>query len=130
MPDSATSTRSPGHQRRQPAEGGRVDVEGLEVAGVDADQLGAEGDGPLGLRLVVHLDQHGQAELAGLVVQPVQVVVVERRDDQQRQVGTGRPGLEQLVAVDDEVLAQQRVCRPPRAPRAGRRGCRRSDAPR
>ena len=76
-----------------------VDLEGLEVAGVDADQLGAERDRALGLGLVVHLDQHGQAELAGLVVQPAQVVVVERGHDQQREVGAGRAGLEQLVAA-------------------------------
>ena len=88
-----------GDQRREPAEGVGVDVEGLEVAGVDADQLGAELDRALGLRLVVHLDQHGQPELARLVVQPAQLVVVERGDDQQDQVGAGGAGLEQLVAA-------------------------------
>jgi hypothetical protein len=45
----------------------------------------------------VHLDQHGQAELARLVVQPAQLVVVERGHDQQREVGAGGAGLEQLV---------------------------------
>ena len=80
--------------------------EGLEVAGVDADQLGAQGDGPLGLGLVVHLDQHGQAQLAGLVVEPAQVVVAQCGDDQQGEVGARGSGLEELVALDDEVLAQ------------------------
>ena len=96
------------HQGRQLGERGLVDVEGLEVAGVDADQLGAQRDRTLGLGLVVHLDQHGQAELAGLVVQPAQVVVGQRRDDEQHEVGAGRAALEELVALDDEVLAQQR----------------------
>ncbi len=108
MPDSATFTRSSGIEGRQPAEGVLVDLEGLEVAGVDADQLGAERDGALGLGLVVHLDQHRQAELAGQVVQAAQPVVVEGGHDEQHQVGAGGPGLEHLVGLDHEVLAQQR----------------------
>ena len=95
-------------QRREPAEGVRVDLEGLQVAGVDPDQLGAQRHGPLGLGLVVHLDQHGHAELAGLVVERPQRGVVERGHDQQHQVGAGRAGLEHLVGIDQEVLAQQR----------------------
>ena len=65
-------------------------------------------DGTGGLGLVVHLDEHGHPELAGLVVQPAQQVVVERGDDQQDQVGAGGAGLEHLVGLDHEVLAQQR----------------------
>ena len=42
-----------------------VDLEGLEVAGVDADDPGAGVDGPVDLLLVVHLDQRGQAEGLG-----------------------------------------------------------------
>lgn len=34
--------------------------------------------------------------------------IVERRHDQQDEVGAGSPGLVDLVGVDDEVLAQQR----------------------
>ena len=37
-----------------------------------------------------------------------QLVGLERRDDQQDRVGAGRRGLVDLVAVDDEVLAQDR----------------------
>ena len=130
MPDSATSTRSAGTSGASRAERVGVDLERLEVAGVDADQLGAERDRALGLGLVVDLDQHGQPQLAGGVVEAAQLVVGQRGDDQQRQVGAGRPRLEQLVVGDDEVLAQQRVRRPRPAPRAGRRGCRRTGAAR
>ena len=87
MPDSATSTRSSGTSGASRREGVVVDLEGLEVAGVDADQLGAEGDRALGLRLVVDLDQHGQAELAGLVVQPAQL---RRRRARPRSAAPGR----------------------------------------
>ncbi len=87
-----------GDEGREPAEGVVVDREGLEVAGVDADELGAEGDRALGLGLVVDLDEHGQPELARLVVQAAQVVVVERGHDQQDEVGAGRAGLDELVA--------------------------------
>ncbi len=71
-------------------------------------ELGAQLDGALGLGLVVHLHQDGQPQLAGLVVEPAQRVVVEGSHDQQRQVGAGGPALDQLVGADDEVLAQHR----------------------
>ena len=72
MPLSATRDHVVGQQRRQPAEGVGVDLEGLQVAGVDADQPRAERERALGLGLVVHLDQRGQAELAGVVVERLQ----------------------------------------------------------
>ena len=97
-----------GDQRREPGEGGVVDLEGLEVAVVDPDELGAQGDRALGLGLVVDLDERGEPELAGLVVEAAQGVVVQRADDQQGQVGAGGAGLDELVAGDDEVLAQHR----------------------
>ena len=95
-------------QRCQPAERPGVDVEGAEVAGVDPDQLRAEVDRALGLGLVVDLDEDRQAELAGLVVEPAERGVVEGGDDQQGEVGSRGPGLEELVGGDDEVLAQER----------------------
>ena len=107
MPDSATLTRSSGTSgaSRAKVSGPR---QGLEVAGVDPDQLGAERDRALGLGLVVDLHQHRQAQPAGLVVQRAELVVAQRRHDQQREVGSGGTGLHQLVVGDDEVLAQDR----------------------
>ncbi len=75
------------HQRREPAEGVGVDVEGLEVAGVDADQLGAEVDGAGGLGLVVHLDEHRHARARG----PGRAAgAAGRRRGRRRSAGPGR----------------------------------------
>ena len=97
-----------GDQPHQPGEGVAVDLEGLEVAGVDPDDVGPHRQGALDLDLVVDLGQHGQPERAGLVVQLAEQPVVERGHDQQHQVGSRGAGLEQLVAGHHEVLAQER----------------------
>ena len=58
---------------------------------------------------VVDLDEHVEAELAGLArAASAACAVVERGDDQQHRVGAGGARLVQLVGVDDEVLAQHR----------------------
>ena len=98
--------RTVGDERDEAGERVGVDVEGLEVAGVDADDGGTGVDGPVGLVLVVHLDQGGHAEVAGEPCMPDQVVLGQGGDDEQDEVGAVRPGLEQLVVVDHEVLAQ------------------------
>ena len=97
-----------GDQRGQPGEGRRLDLEGLQVAGVDADHRGAGVHGPLDLVGGVRLDQRGEPDRAGPLDQRDQLGVGQRGHDQQDQVGAGRPGLEELVGGDDEVLAQHR----------------------
>ncbi len=46
-----------GHAGQQVGDGAGVDLEGLEVAGVDADEHGVERQGPVELGGVVHLDR-------------------------------------------------------------------------
>ena len=65
MPLSPTSSRSAGHQRREPLGGLERRLEGPQVAVVDADQPRAKLQRPLHLGLVMHLDQHVHAELEG-----------------------------------------------------------------
>ncbi len=89
-------------------EGAVVDLEGLEVAGVDADERGADVEGALHLGGVVDLDEDGEAEPAGLGVEVLERRLVETGDDEQHEVGAGGAGLPQLVGRDDEVLAQHR----------------------
>ncbi len=81
-----------------------------EVAVVDADQVGIDGlERALELLLVVHLDEDVEVELrAPAPCSGASVVVVERGDDQQDRVGARDRGLDDLVGVDDEVLAQDR----------------------
>ena len=54
------------------------------------------------------LDEHGQPQRASRAMQSRQRRVVERADDEQHGVGAGQARLEQLVFVDDEILAQHR----------------------
>ena len=85
-----------------------VHPEVLQVAGVDADHLGAGLAGALDLLAGVGLHQHGHAKLVRQSEQMPEPLVVERRDDQQHQIGAVGAGLENLVVGDDEVLAQHR----------------------
>ena len=55
---------------------------------------------------VVQLDERLKAEFEGLPVQSREPVVRQALRDQQDRVGPGGPGFEQLVAVEDEVLAE------------------------
>ena len=75
-----------------------VHLERVQVAGVDADHLGAGLERAVGLLLGVHLDQRGHAERLDAVEQRDQRVLLQRGDDQQHQVGAVRPGLVHLVA--------------------------------
>ena len=64
------------------------------------------GEGPVELGLVVDLDQHVEVELAGEVVEVGELLVVERRGDQQYAVGTHDAGIGDIAGVDGEVLAE------------------------
>ena len=108
MPDSATATASSGIERAQPGEHASVHRQGLEVARVDADDPCPGVDRAPGLVLVVDLDQGGEAQLLGQLAKRDEVALPERGDDEQDEVGTERPGLEHLVGLDGEVLAQHR----------------------
>ena len=74
---------------------------------------------PLELGLVVHLDEHVEAELAGEGVEVDELVVVEGRHDEQHGVGAHDPGAHHVPGIDREVLAEHGQRRPPS--RAARR---------
>jgi hypothetical protein len=59
----------------------------------------------------VDLDQAVEVEQPRLLVEQRQVLVLQRRDDQQHGVGTVHRRLVELVDVDDEVLLQDRQAR-------------------
>ena len=85
-----------------------VDLQRVQVAGVHPDQAGPGVDRALGLGHVVHLDERGQPEGLGTLDERDEGRLLERGDDEQHEVGTGLARLPQLVAGDDEVLAQHR----------------------
>ena len=107
-PDSAIRTTCVGDVRRDPGEDRAVDLQGAQVAGVDADDVGARVDRAADLLDGVALDERRQAERLGALDEGHQRVLLECGDDEQSQVGPVDPGLPQLVARDDEVLAQHR----------------------
>src|SRR6185503_1871066 len=67
-----------GQARRDPLEHAAVDLERPEVARVDADHLGPGLQRPVGLGLVVHLDQRGHAERLDPLDEADQRVLLER----------------------------------------------------
>ena len=81
-------------------------------------------DGARQLVLVVHLDEGREPQLPRALLQAHEIGLLQRRDDQQDGVRAVRTRLEQLVLVDDEVLAQER-----QAPRRARTAARCSSAP-
>ena len=66
---------------------------------------------------VVDLHEHVEVERERVAVQPLQLARLQRGDDQQDRVGARDRRLEQLVRVDDEVLAQDRQLAAARAAR-------------
>ena len=60
------------------------------------------------LRLGVALHDRGQPDRAGPLDERYQRVLLQGGDDQQDEIGAVGEGFPQLVARDDEVLAQQR----------------------
>jgi len=97
-----------GDERRESREGAAVDLQRSQVAGVDADHLGTGVKRPKDLDLVVHLDQRRHAQGLGAFAQRHQCRLVERRHDQQDDIGAVRTSFPQLIAGHHEVLAQQR----------------------
>ena len=76
MPLSLDQQHVGRRERRQPLGRRQVDRERAQVAVVDADQLGAGGDGAPQLVLVVHLDQGVEAARRPLAEQRGQLAVV------------------------------------------------------
>ena len=77
-----------------------------KIAVVDADQRGAGVEHALQILRLVQLHQRRHAQLARLVEQLPQIAVVEALGDQQHRVGPGRAGFDQLIRVENEILAQ------------------------
>ena len=119
MPDSVTSKRSAGTSAQQVERGVERDLEGAQVAVVDADQRRLQPQRAVQLGAVVHFDQHRHAERLRRGLEVGQLRVVEDRRDQQDAVGADRARLVDLVGVDDEVLAQHRQLAGTRAPARG-----------
>ncbi len=96
------------HQRREPLGGREVDPQRVEIAVVDADDVGAQPDRSTHLVDAVGLDQHVHAEPARCRHHRGRFLVAEHGEDHQHRVGAVPPGFGHLARVDDEVLGEDR----------------------
>ncbi len=100
------------HQRRQFAAGLQIGNKSMQITVVDADQQ--RFGKPLQLQhaldfgFIVHFQQHIHFQLACMQKQLLQSAVAERCGNQQNGIGTDCARLDDLVMIDDEVLAQNR----------------------
>ena len=108
MPLSPTTMRSDGIRGASSSLTLERDLEGAQVPVVDADELGAERQGAVQLRPVVHLDQHVHAEIVSGVDQRAGLVVRDARHDDEDAVGAPGAGLVDLIGLEQEILAQGR----------------------
>src|SRR5450755_2110754 len=92
----------------KPREQRTVDLEGAQVARVDPDHARTCLDGSVDLSLVVDLDEWGQPKGLRAFDQRHQRTLIERRNDEEDEVGAVRQRFPQLIRVVDEVFAQQR----------------------
>ena len=80
----------------------------LEIAGVDADDLRPRMARTVDFLTRMGFDQCGHAQIVGELHQLGEAVIVKRRDDEEHQIRSMRPGFPDLVFIGDEVLAQHR----------------------
>ena len=85
-----------------------VHVERLQVALVHPDHPSLGPQGPVQLALVVHFDEGGQRERLGQCGEPPQLVVVQRRHNEEHGVRAHEPGIGHVGLAHGEVLAQDR----------------------
>jgi hypothetical protein len=96
------------HAWREPLRRGERGIERLEVAVVDADQLGTEAKRPLELSLVMHFSQQVHSERPRRKFQVARECVIHGGHDDEDAVGTESARLKHLIWVDHEILAQAR----------------------
>src|SRR5215472_6648736 len=84
------------HEFSEPERGIEVNLKGMQVAVVHADDLAAGVEGALQFSGIVHLAQHVELPLAGAEVKPRQLTFGERGDDQQDSVRMKCPRFQEL----------------------------------
>ena len=87
----------------------QVLTEGPEISRVHSDHGSVDRQRAIQLRLVVHLHEHVQLEVAGQLVELTEQDVVRNgRGNEENRVGPDASALVDLVGIDREVLAQDR----------------------
>ena len=97
---------SPKELRCRPVRGGKVHLEGVEVAVVDPDYLGPGLEGHVELGPAVHLDEGLHAHGSRGIDEFPQQVGRRHRDDEEDGVGPVGGGLVDLIDGEDELLPE------------------------
>ena len=96
------------HEPTQPQAQLGVDLERAEVPVVQSDQAGLRGQGRFEITLVVSLHEWLQAQLAGKVGEPGELLRRQDRRKKQDDVGPRRAQDRQLALVHDELFGEDR----------------------
>src|SRR5262245_51474111 len=94
--------------RQQGERGVEAGAEGLEISVVDADHHGVGGERLVQLPGAVHFHQRTEPDPRRGLLQVSERLPIERRDDEEHGVCTGRARLPELILLDDEFLAEHR----------------------
>ena len=89
--------------------GFQTNLEGAQVAVVDADDASFGGQGAIQLLGGVDFDERLHAELTAKSYQLAQRTVVQRGNDEEKTVGIIGAGFPDLPRIEDKVLAQDRL---------------------
>jgi hypothetical protein len=81
------------------------DLEGVQVAVVDADEIASGGECPFELGVVVDFDERVELVLSGLVFEGDELVLFQGGDDEEDGVGAAGAGFEELELIEDKVFA-------------------------
>ena len=109
MPLSPTSDAVGRHQRREALGDGERRLEGAEVAVVDADQPARRGASARSSSASSWTSTStSMPRSSGGVLERARLVVVDAGHDDQDAVGAQRPGLVDLIGLEEEVLAEHR----------------------
>ena len=119
MPLSPMTMRSSGTRGASRSVVASVDVEGLEVAIVDADQAARQVERAVEFGVVVHFDDGVHVPVAGGRGELGGERVVDLGQDDQDAVGTPGARLDNLIGIDHEILAQDGQDGKPCARRSG-----------
>ena len=108
MPLSATLTTPAGIFSAEPQRSFERDLERVQIAIVDADDLRAGSERGVELLVIVNLHQRGHAVARGEFPKIAHLRTFQDRRDQQNRVGAVRGGFDHVQFVDGEILAQNR----------------------
>jgi len=84
----------------------QINDKGAQVPIIDPDQSGTSLQDARQIGRLVQFDERGHPQVDRAIVQGAQLAIVETFGDQQDGIGAASTGFQQLIGIEDEVLAQ------------------------